>query len=409
MAAPRNNTYAVASGAGVYAGLAAPSGLPSWAMGLDVGQWVHVPASNTLAGINPENNPAYNPNYPSAAPWRGNTGHSSVVIAWCGACYDKAGNVLWIPLGGGHQDYAGNEPYRIALNTEAPAWEMVRPPSGAIGVSQGITLNDGQESSGVYSDGRPRAAHTYNHPLWIPGRGVCIAQQPETYISGSGGSRHFRDLNPTTGESTIALNWGGATQAGSGHGFAVWDSMRDRVFTCGDATARPYTLELDAGTFTARGTSGNIFAGNVRGAYCTGLDLVAAISNPSAGAYRAQAGFTVFDPATGTDYQPGLSGSWPSGFTFNGKAGMEWDEANQRLLLWNNATNTAQIATLTPPTNPTTQPWVRGSIAVPGSNAVTPSAAAANGTYGRFALAPDFNGAFLLNSTAGPLYFVRTH
>lgn len=406
MATPRADSCSAPSGAVLACGRAAPSGLPSWALGLDVGQWVQVPVAAALSTLNPNNNPALNPIYPTSR-W---VSHTGIVSAWCGACFDQANNVLHLPLQGGHGDYSGNEPYRIDLTAETPAWEMLRPPSGAIGYGGSeLNLNDGQEATGLYSDGRLRAGHSYNHNLWIPGRGVCISQVAETYASGAGGKRLFMDLNQSTGESSLALDWAGATQAGVGHGFAVWDSVRSRVFVCGAETARPYTLDLTAGTYTARGSSGNILAGFARGAYCAGIDLVAAISNPTAGAYRAQAGFSVFDPATGTDYQPGMSGSWPSGFTFNGKAGMEWDAENQRLLLWNNATNTAQIATLTPPASPTTEPWVRGSIAVPGSNAVTPSAAAANGTYGRFALAPDFNGAFLLNSTSGPLYFVRTH
>lgn len=398
-----NDTYRVPLGTAAYIGR---NLVPSWMQGLDIGEWVQVPVSAPLSTLNPNNNPAMNPIYPTSR-W---VSHTAIVNAWCGACYDQTDNVLWLPIQGGHGDWAGNEPYKISLNVETPTWEMLRPPSGAIGYGgSGLNLNDGQESTGVYADGRPRAGHSYNHNIWIPNRGIVITQVAETYASASGGSRRLLDLNPTTGESTLTLDWNGASQAGVGHGFAVWDSSRNRVFVCGAENCRPYTLDLTTPTFTARGSSGNILASFARGAYCTALDLVAAISNPTAAAYRAKAGFTVFDPATGTDYQPGLTGSWPSGFNFNGQAGLEWDNVNQRLLLWNNTNNTAQVATLTPPSSPTTQPWVRGFIAIASSNTVTPSSATGTGTYGRFAFAPSFKGAFLLNSTSGPLYFVRTH
>lgn len=398
-----NDTYRVPVGNTAYIGRRL---VPSWAENLQIGQWTTVPVTASLATLNPNNNPSINPIYPTSR-W---VNHAAIVTAWSGACYDRINDVLHLPIQGGHGDYSGNESYKIELLNETPSWAMLRPPSGAIGYGGSeLNLNDGLESTGVYADGRPRAGHSYNHNLWIPGRGICVSMVAEVYASASGTRRRFLDLNTTTGEFSLVLDWQGAA-AGTGHGFAVWDSTRNRVFACGVASTRPFALDLATPTYTALGSSGNILASFARGAYCTSLDVVVSISNVSAGAYRSQNGFTVFDPQTGTDYQPTLTGSWPSGFTFNGQAGMEWDNVNNRLILWNNASNTSQLATLTPPSsNPTTQPWVRGSINIPAENSVTPSAATDTGTYGRLALAPNLRGAFLLNSTSGPLYFVRTH
>ena len=146
-----------------------------------------IPASNTLDDLNPKNNPAINPVYPSTPEWMGN--HANIIGAWCGACYGDDAGELWLPLSGGHGDYAGNEPYKINLRADVPQWEMVRPPSGAIG--NVLTTNDGQEASGVYSDGRPRSIHSYNKSVWIDGVGPAVAVQGSTSWSAQAGVHDF--------------------------------------------------------------------------------------------------------------------------------------------------------------------------------------------------------------------------
>ena len=55
---------------------------------------------NTLDDVNPRYDSTINPNYPNTPPWRGSTGHKSIIVAWCGACFDDNESVLWLPLGG---------------------------------------------------------------------------------------------------------------------------------------------------------------------------------------------------------------------------------------------------------------------------------------------------------------------
>lgn len=381
---------------------------PTWRTGLAVGQWVEVTTSNTLASVNPALSATYNRTFPSAH-W---VSHPSIVTAWNGAAWDEAAKTLWLPLQGGHTDYSGNEPYKIACGVSAPTWVMVRPPSDSLTFTD-INMNDAGETTGLYSDGRLRSGHSYNYNIYVPGVGPVISQVAATYSSGSGGKRLCSVLNESTGEAALSVDWSGVTGSGAPYGFAVWDSSRSRIFTCGTETARPYTIVL-GDTATARGASpGNIFANYIRGAYCASIDVVVAMSNTSGGAYRAASGWTVFDPSTGTDYHPAITGSFATGFVISGLVGMEWDDVNGRLLLWNQSTNTAQISTLTPGADPYTDAWTAGSIAISGSNTVTPSAAAVSGsgntTLGRLAFSASLGGCFLLNSTSGPLYFVRTH
>lgn len=392
-----------APGRGRSRGAALGPTLPSWAASLAIGQVAQVPTSNSLASLNPNGNASLNPTHPTNY-W---TDHASIINAWCGATYDQGGDRLWLPLSGGHQDYAGNEPYYIDVWANNPTWVMARPPSGSLPLGT-LTLNDGQEGTGVHSDGRPRASHSYGNLCYAPGIGPIVTMQGALYRNG-GALRKAWFLNETTGEHSLAVDWTSATASGAAYGFGVWDSLRQRVFSCGSEFARPYTLDLATGIATPRGSQGNIASAYIMGAYCSGLDAVVGLSGPAAG-YRAVDGLTIFDPATGDDHHPGFTGSFAAGFNLGGQAGMAWDEANNRLLLWHNSSNTAQISTLTPPAgNKLTQPWVAGSLPVFGGNAVTPSSCNSNGTYGRFAYSPKMGGCFILNSTSnGNLYFVRT-
>lgn len=91
-----------------------------------------VPTSNTLADIDPEDNPALNANYPGNATWHALGGHPLIITAWNGACYDPVLDEWWWPNQGGHTDYAGNEPYKLGVRVASPEFVMVRPPSGAL-------------------------------------------------------------------------------------------------------------------------------------------------------------------------------------------------------------------------------------------------------------------------------------
>lgn len=178
MATPVGDSYGVASG-GVIAG--GRYHRPAWRRAMSPMGVGTIPIANKLSDLNPDNNPAINPNYPSSAPWTGSTGHTSVISTWCGACYDRATDTLHFPLSGGHGDWAGNEPYKVRIGDESPLFVMMRNPSGAVGNTG--TLNDGLESTGVYFDGRPRAIHSANRPVYVPGLGPIRSMRPRSGIT----------------------------------------------------------------------------------------------------------------------------------------------------------------------------------------------------------------------------------
>lgn len=138
MAAPRNNTFSVASGAGVYAGRAAPSGLPSWLAAGAVNEWLQVPNSqpSTATGLQP-----------AVAGTMGSQQY--LVNAWNGAF--RYGTKYHIH-GGGHTDYGGNEIGAIDLSQESPAWDLL---------VERTPVADLLGGSNYYADGLPTSRHTY--------------------------------------------------------------------------------------------------------------------------------------------------------------------------------------------------------------------------------------------------------
>ena len=357
--------------------------------------WAEIPASNLLSSLNPLNNAAINPNYPSSPEWYASTGHAAIVSAWCGACYDTIDDVLWLPLGGGHSDYAGNEPYKIAINAETPSWVMVRYPSGAVGNL--LTTNDGQESTGVYSDGQPRAIHSYNKPVFVPNVGPYIGVQGNTSWSAGGATAKPVAVHPTTGSGTLkATNSYSGVSSGGGAAFDPTRGTQGSIWWRGSDTSSFSRYDVAADTWSSVGSAFAI-SGNSSLCYLPDDDCILWGSDGGTA-------WAVIDCATGTRYAPTFSGT-VSGSLRPGSCQPRWVPSLGAVCAWDNSTSTTTITRLTPGANPRTDAWTIDAITVSGSNAVTPTARATNGTYGRFAYAPNLNGFVLLNATNQNPYF----
>lgn len=379
------------------------SDLPAWRRDMTANTVAAI--GNTLSSINPASSATYNPDYPSgSAPWSGTGGQPKVVSAWCGAVFDTATDTLHIPLAGGHADYGGNEPYSVCLYEDSPAWRMLRAPSGA--VDNTITLNDGQEATGLYSDGRLRAVHSYSNHCYVPGHGPLITTTSAHYFSASGRVQKCFVVDEVTGEAAEWADWTSisGTDAGGGEGAACYDSTREVVWFIGSATARMCKVDVATRTPSTAGTWDNHLNGSGSGGsmrYMPSLDLIAMLKSQTNE-------LRIFDPATGTRTIPAISGSFPSGYaTSDSAAGIDWDDANQRLLLWNQTTsNTGVITVLTPPvSSPDTGTWTVSTLTFTGA---TVSNGRPSGAFGRFAYSPRLKGCVLLNATDEQLYFFAT-
>lgn len=390
MATPRGKTYTAPSGATVYGGRSAA--LPSWVESAAAGRWGVVPVAAALSTLDPKTNDAINPNYPDSPEWYGSTGFAGIINPWCGACFNAADDELWLPLGGGHNDYGGNEPYKLSLNQEAPAWTMVRPPSGAIGNL--LTTNDEQEASGVYSDGQPRSIHSYNKPVWVPGVGPYIAAQGNTWYSGQAGTNRPIAIDPVTGDGTLMtvcpaslpyrINAGcfDSTRGASG---SIW------CRSSGTAKMQRYDVAADSWTIDL---GSSVSPTNYLGmAYMAEHDCIL---------ISAGDGWRVFDCSTNAYTSPSFSGSTSLDV---GSCQPIWIDG--KAYAWNNATNTTQVTRLTPGANPRTDTWTVDTLTVDGGNAVTPAAKQSTGTYGRFAYSENLGVFVLVNSTSGDVHFFK--
>ncbi len=400
MASPVADSYNAASGATIYGGRTAP--WPTWRLAMAANTWAVVP-SNTLSSINAENNVAINPNYPSSAPWHAITGFTGITSAWNGMAWDEATATAWLPLQGGHADWGGNEPYKNCFFSNSPAWSMVRNPTGAIGNTG--TLNDGLESSGVFFDGRLRPGHSYNNNIYVPGVGPLVVRIKGPYFSGATDFGKVYKIHETTGEATLVCDLT-SLSPGQSYGGAVYDAVRNRVLSTGAGNTPLIAVDMTTGVGSIAVSSNNYVDQYARMVILPAYDLLLILHNGGAG-YPPKVYLRELS-ALGTRIDPTITGSYSAGLTLNGQSGACWDDVNHRLLIWNNATNRTEISTLTPSGNPRTQSWTAGTLTVSGSNAVTPSAAAGNGTYGRFVYSPKLGGCLLWNATGEQPYFFAT-
>lgn len=351
-----------------------------------------IPASNTLDDLNPKNNPAINPVYPSTPEWMGN--HANIIGAWCGACYGDEVGELWLPLSGGHADYAGNEPYKINLLADTPQWEMVRPPSGAVG--NVLITKDGAELSGVYSDGRPRAIHSYNKPVWIDGVGPAIAVVGNSAWSGQKGPRDYIQIDRQTGE--VATRKPFATSAAgepAGLG-ACYDATREAVWIRGVGSGS-YMRMGNAETAWTAVTTVEASSGYYGLCHIPTHDLIFAVRKTS-----TRSLIEIVDCTTGVITKPEFVGT-PAA-EIMGTMQPRWVDDLGAIAVWDNdASNAHRVTLLTPGTNPRVDPWVVSVLEF--SITDQPTAKASQGTYGRFFYSKRLGGFGVINRTTDPIYF----
>ena len=394
-----NKTYSAASGQGIYGGR---FNLPLWRQGMNIYDVVAIPHVAPLSSINPENNPAINPNYPSPSQWKGSTGFASVVSGYCGAAWDDVTGRFWLPLGGGHNDYGGNETLFTYLMDDAPVWQMLHPPSGAVG--NVILLNDGAEASGLYSDGRFRAVHSYGYPLAMNGR-VYNGAQIATFYSGQSGKGWFIEIDAGTGDHSLVCDYTtNGANIGSGYGATAGDPTRNKAYVIGKGSTRIVDVNLNNGAFAPIGGS----AENILGEYCTGIyipeaDKIMFVAQQTANtAYRAHRGLIVINPANNAVSYP-VCENYPS--FLGGAVGAAW--CGDKLLLWDNATQTNKFAVLTPSNpNDLTQPWTVSEITGIGETITQRQGA---GTYNRLQYSKRLGGVLLYNDVTQPIFFMRTN
>lgn len=347
-----------------------------------------------------------NPVYPANPEWYG-SGQDRVITAWNSAAINQAAADMWV-WGGGHADYGGNEPYKLYLLADTPAWQMMRPPSGAIGNLLTTTGTVGESATGLYSDGRPRVTHTYNSLVYVPGVGFTVTNLYYVYphVNGPGKAYSF---NEAANDWSLLSDYVSLGDANSPNGGSCYDSSRHCIWLLGNGAYNMVKIDCATGTATQHGTVANHAQGAIALKYDAANDLIYILSaSSSSGWLDYPSRMSIFDPSTSLFHiLPPYTGSLAAGMSITGH-GVAWDEVGGRLLLWNEQANRAKISVLTrPSSNLLTSAWAASELTLDAGNTVTPTAAATNGTFGRFDLIPRLGICVLLNAVDQPVYFFK--
>jgi hypothetical protein len=138
----------------------ASSSVPTWTQD-SVNNWVEIPGTTLLPTM--------------VAPANATEGNNpSRFFAYSGGAIHPT-TLQYFAIGGGHDDYAGNDVYSISLAVQNPSWTRRSTATPAVGGSfyaDGTTTSTGNGYA-YYHDGRPSSRHTWSGaPQVIPTLGA---------------------------------------------------------------------------------------------------------------------------------------------------------------------------------------------------------------------------------------------
>ncbi len=327
---------------------------------LQPGEWYEVPSSRMDAAA------------PAVIP-PGNTGIPSVMNAWCGGAYDTRRERLLV-WGGGHQDYSGNEIYAFDMNTLK--WSRVSEPSTDVG---------GNESSGVYPDGNPRARHTYNSIQYLASIDrFCAFGSGGLYPSGQTGSARTECFD------FQAKHWSALADA-KNYGIAAFSAV-DPVAGAVWAGKGILTRFDPVANVWGRATE---YDNDIEWTNYLTMDIDPKrrlmIAVGAGKVYR----WNIANPAASISAES-LSTAGGASVIGVGAPGLAYDPVGERMAAWGGGPD---VYTL----DPDSRVWTRHAR----TGGAVPPTPQANGTYGRFRYAPTKNVFVLANATDQNVFVFR--
>lgn len=353
---------------------------PSVLDDLEAGHWV-VLSDNVLEDVNPCPD--------GSCPYRGNSGISAVMGAWCGGAFAEQWGTLGglVVHGGGHQDYYGSEVYVFDVGTRR--WERVIDPF------DGGTA-DCDPTFGSYPDGSPCPGHTYDGVAYDPTTNSFVVLNAETNNFGGSTSGHPYAFDLDT------LTWSrGVERLGGSGGTGIssaWDPNRNVM----------WTLPANGGDFQYFDPSADEWTSFGRNDIA--IDAIAAIA-PTRDLYailntRNEDALEVFDLAAPMQERVTVATAGVADEVLGySKPAMEWDPVGERFVIW---TEGAIVYTLEVPAGDwRTDAWTFTRIEPAADNAVDPGLPNSNGTYGRFRYVPSKDVFIVVSDTDAPVYAYR--
>ena len=331
-------------------------------------------------------------------PSPGGSGRQNVINAWSGGAYNDSSEQL-IVWGGGHGDYYGNEIYVFDLDSSTQAWRKERAFSGTIDVGEAA------ETTCRYTadEQSPRSRHTYNYLQWMGNVNRFISagcKDPATGALASPAVVQAYDFVARTWDERAANPH---TTTLSGQSVSAYDRQTGFLWFYGVAAGGRlvrYNYNTDAWTEQGdpdnnsgqlqNGTSCDIdtsFTPNRM--YCTG-----AIGTPGTGLVR----YFVLDTTDSDIDSVRVTVTGETSCSDQLRPGFVWSPRDSLFFCWSGGANVFTF-------NPRTAVW--DSIPPDAGNTVTPSAAASNGTFGRFRYSPRYGLFVAVNSTTGNTFVYR--
>lgn len=367
---------------------------PTWFANMGDKTWA-TPVSNTLDSVKPV--------------FGGD--HPSVCTAWTGGCINEADREFILLANGGHGDYGGNEGYGCRLGVGSPAWERLSTPATASGGdTTGRTVVDTHNTQQNYGDGSMTAVHGWNRCCYANGR-VWYPGIDGGFSAGNYSTAIWSWLRSTQVYTYHGL---GITTIGGGNmifqaGVGLYDRTNNLIWSCAREGANGSGQGLfscnasTGGSITAYGTGGSpVDFGSGDGGwgancYDLGINIYGDVLNNRLAVLQTSS------PSSGYTYRT------PTGtFPIQGY-GCVYHQPSRALLLWHN--NGASLIKIAIPADPLTGSYAVTTVSASGSNAITPSAAATNGTFSRFNIIENMgNGQSaltLVNSTTGSTYVYK--
>jgi hypothetical protein len=357
-------------------------GDPAWFESATSKTWIAL--DTQLADVDPcpANNCAYS----------GGEGQDAVTEDWTTCSASESS--LYCGPNGGHLGYAGNELYSVNVNTASPAWAMPVSPSTSV-----------QQNVEYYADGKPSSSHNGSTAAFIPDSEISggrhfLPVMWSVYGNGGSGSNEAVSYEPGAAAYDVQDTFADfpGTHANANEACAVWNPADGKVWLKewnDSVTGGVRSFDPATNTWSSQNGSWVKTQGDVDCAIDPVQNCLIA--------FDGSALFTIDlnSPATNpVDITP--TGSGPSD---NGP-GIEYDDVFAGFLVWGNSGATVYTLKKTSGSGCGNTNWAWGALTNGGGGA-TPTAAAANGTTGRFRLIESPRGLVLLNDVTDDLFFYK--